>query len=130
MNPPASTFVCVFLGLSGLTGVLAQSVPQERQITHREKSLTKYDPFSAEEIWKRVPIPPSPALSPEDALKSFQVAPGFRVELVAAEPLVVDPVTFEFDPDGRIWAVEFRGWMRVAPERGTEYQVQPDRARQ
>ena len=89
----------------------AQSVPEERQITYREKSLKKYDPFSAEEIWKRIPIPPSPALSPEEALKSFQVAPGFRVELVAAEPLVVDPVTFEFDPDGRIWAVEFRGWM-------------------
>lgn len=34
-----------------------------------------------------------------------------RIKLVAAEPLVVDPVQFEFDPDGRIWAVGFRGWM-------------------
>ena len=63
-------------------------------------------------MWKRIPIPPAPALSPEEALASFQTAPGFRVECVAAEPLVVDPVMFEFDPDGRIWAVEMRGWMR------------------
>lgn len=89
----------------------AQSVPSERKITHREKSLTSYDPFSAEELWKKIKIPPAPPLSPEDALKSFKLAPGFHVELVAAEPLVVDPVQFEFDPDGRIWAVEFRGWM-------------------
>ena len=91
---------------------IAQSVPKERRITHREQSLSPYDPFTAEELWKRIKIPPSPFLSSDEALKSFQVAPGFRVECVAAEPLVVDPVMFEFDPDGRIWAVEFRGWMR------------------
>jgi glucose/arabinose dehydrogenase len=88
------------------------SVPEERRITHREQSLTRYQPFSADEMWKRIPIPPSPALSPEEALESFEVAPGFRVECVAAEPLVEDPVFFEFDPDGRIWVVEFQGWMR------------------
>jgi len=89
----------------------AQSVPKERRIRHREQTLLSYDPFTADEIWKRIAIPPSPALSVADALKSFTIAPGFRIECVAAEPLVVDPVMFEFDPDGRIWAVEFRGWM-------------------
>ena len=90
----------------------SQSIPKERQITHREQSLTPYDPFSADELFKRIKIPPSPALTPAEALKSFQVAPGFRIECVAAEPLVVNPVMFEFDPDGRIWAVEMRGYMR------------------
>lgn len=89
-----------------------QAVPAERQITHREQSLSVYDPFSADEIFKHIEIPPSPALSAEEALKSFQVAPGFRIECVAAEPLVVDPVMFEFDADGRIWVVEMRGWMQ------------------
>ena len=92
--------------------LLAQSVPKERQITHREQSLTPYDPFSADELFKRIKIPPSPALTPAEALKSFQVAPGFRIECVAAEPLVVNPVMFEFDADGRIWVVEMRGYMR------------------
>ncbi|MBI3853710.1 MAG: HEAT repeat domain-containing protein [Verrucomicrobia bacterium] len=57
------------------------------------------------------PVPPSPALSPEQALKTFKLAPGFRIELVASEPLVSDPVAMEFDPDGRLWVVEMRGFM-------------------
>ncbi len=90
---------------------MAQSVPSERRIRYREQSLTIYEPFKAEEMWKRIKIPPSPALSPEEALKSFQTVPGFRIECVASEPLIEDPIMFEFDADGRIWAVEFRGYM-------------------
>ncbi len=56
-------------------------------------------------------IPPAPVLSPEEALKSFQLAPGLRLELVASEPLVQDPVAIQFGPDGRCWVVEMRGYM-------------------
>src|SRR6266511_3996532 len=56
-------------------------------------------------------IPPAPALSPEQALNSFQLQPGFRIELVAAEPLVQDPVQLVFDPAGRLWVLEMRGFM-------------------
>jgi len=106
----AALAVVAWVGLANL--LLAQSIPAERRITYREQSLSEYDPFPADEMWKRIVIPPSPALTPAEALKSFRLAPGFRIECVAAEPLIVDPVTFEFDPNGRIWAVEFRGWMR------------------
>lgn len=47
-----------------------------------------------------------PPLSPEASLGAIQVVPGFKVELVAAEPLVHDPVAFEWGPDGRLWVVE------------------------
>ena len=69
----------------------------------------------------RVPrekIPPAPPLMPEQALKSFKVAPGFRIELVASEPLVEAPVAMAFDLDGRIWAVEMRGYMPNVDGRG------------
>ena len=56
-------------------------------------------------------IPPSPPLTPEQALKSFTVAPGYRVELVAAEPLVRHPTVLQFAPDGRLWVVEMTGYM-------------------
>jgi putative heme-binding domain-containing protein len=82
-----------------------------RRITYREQSLKPYDPFAAEELFKKIAIPPAPALSPAEALKSFEIAPGFKLECVAHEPLVCDPVMFEFDPDGRMWVVEMRGWM-------------------
>jgi putative membrane-bound dehydrogenase-like protein len=45
-------------------------------------------------------------LSPKEALKSFTVAPGFKVELVACEPDVMDPVAMAFDEDGRIYVAE------------------------
>jgi putative heme-binding domain-containing protein len=102
----------MIVAILAATPLCAQSVPNERQIRHREQSLTPYDPFSADELFKRIKTPPSPALTPAEALKSFQVAAGFRIECVAAEPLVVNPVMFEFDPDGRIWVVEMRGYMR------------------
>jgi glucose/arabinose dehydrogenase len=54
----------------------------------------------------------SPALSPADALKSFYMAPGYRVELVASEPMIQAPVAIDWDPQGRLWAVEMPGYMR------------------
>lgn len=63
-------------------------------------------------------VPPAPVLSPEEALASFTVEPGFRVELVAAEPLVVDPVAAAFDARGRLWVCEMRGYMPDADGRG------------
>ena len=62
----------------------------------------------------RVPadkIPPSPPLSPADALKSFKIAPGFRLQTVAHEPDVQVPIALQFDPDGRIWVLEMRAFM-------------------
>jgi putative membrane-bound dehydrogenase-like protein len=55
--------------------------------------------------------PASPALSPADSMKTFHMPPGYRVELVASEPMVVDPVLIDFDPDGRLWVVEMLGFM-------------------
>ncbi len=67
--------------------------------------IDKSDP---PEEWE---IPPAPVLSPQQALESFTVKPGFRVELVASEPLIHDPVAIDFDEDGRIWVVEMRSYM-------------------
>ena len=53
----------------------------------------------------------APPLSPEEALGSFQLADGFGMQLVAAEPLVQSPVFSVFDPDGRLWVVEMPGFM-------------------
>jgi putative membrane-bound dehydrogenase-like protein len=56
----------------------------------------------------RGPLPP--ALPPSEALRSFLLRPGFRIELVAAEPLVQDPVAFDWDAAGRLWVVEMRDY--------------------
>lgn len=51
-----------------------------------------------------------PLLSPEEALTKFQLEPGLRIELVAAEPLISDPVAFAFDEQRRLYVVENRGY--------------------
>lgn len=51
-----------------------------------------------------------PPKSPAEALASFRVRPGFQVELVAAEPVVMDPIAFEWGADGRLWVVEMRDY--------------------
>ena len=47
-----------------------------------------------------------PGKSPEESLKSIQVEPGFKVELAATEPLVKDPIAFDWGADGKLWVVE------------------------
>ncbi len=47
-----------------------------------------------------------PALSPEASLKAIHARPGFKVDLVACEPLVQDPIAFEWGADGKLWVVE------------------------
>src|ERR687895_2058304 len=54
----------------------------------------------------------SPALSPADALRTFSMPPGYRLELVASEPLIQDPIAIDWDPAGRLWAIELPGYMR------------------
>lgn len=55
-------------------------------------------------------LPRIQPLEPADALKSFKIHPGFRMELVAAEPLVFDPIAMAFDESGRMYVVEMRGY--------------------
>jgi putative membrane-bound dehydrogenase-like protein len=65
--------------------------------------------FSAE-------LPRIPPRDPQDAIAAFRVAAGFRIELLASEPLVVDPVAIAFDADGRLFVVEMRGYSEDADQ--------------
>jgi mono/diheme cytochrome c family protein/glucose/arabinose dehydrogenase len=55
--------------------------------------------------------PESPPLAAGEALKTFFMPPGYRIELVAAEPLVQEPVAMDWDTSGRLWVVEMPGFM-------------------
>ncbi len=52
---------------------------------------------------------PSPK-STGEALATFRTRAGLKVELVASEPLVVDPVAIDWSADGRLWVVEMRDY--------------------
>ena len=47
-----------------------------------------------------------PPYPPQRALELFELPAGLRIELVASEPDVVDPVAITFDEQGRMYVVE------------------------
>src|SRR5262245_23389646 len=61
--------------------------------------------LAASSVLAQPKMEPGPK-SPEESLKCFVPRPGFRVELMAAEPLVMDPIAFAWGPDGKFWVVE------------------------
>jgi hypothetical protein len=79
-----------------------------------QQSMPSTKPASARN-WT---LPPTAPLSPEDEIKTFRIMPGYRVELIAAEPLVHDPIAMSIDPHGRLWVCEMRGFMRDVKRTG------------
>jgi mono/diheme cytochrome c family protein/glucose/arabinose dehydrogenase len=53
----------------------------------------------------------APVLSAQEEMKTLVLPPGYRIELVASEPLVSDPIAIDFDADGRLWVLEMPGFM-------------------
>jgi len=60
-----------------------------------------------------------PPLALEASIEAIQLRPGFRIELVAAEPLVRDPVAFDWDTRGRLWVVEMADYPLGIDGQGT-----------
>ena len=71
-------------------------------------------------IDKNFEVPPAPILTPEQELATFQLPPGYRIELVAADPQIHDPVDIAFDEFGRLWVVEMRSLMPNADGTGEQ----------
>jgi putative membrane-bound dehydrogenase-like protein len=89
----------VYLGVSVVQFCCAQAVAEQ-----------PFDSdFSAE-------LPRIPPVEPDKALETFDVQRGYRVELVAAEPLVNTPVAAAFDENGRLYVVEMRGYSEQPDE--------------
>jgi putative membrane-bound dehydrogenase-like protein len=71
-------------------------------------------------------LPRIPPTSPADAMKTFQLKPGFRIEQVAAEPMVNSPVAMAFDEDGRLFVCEMRGYPLNAADQASSIRLLVD----
>src|SRR6188508_3812997 len=69
----------------------------------------KDDPINADVDWTRQP--PLLARTPEEQLKTFILQPGYRLELVLADPIIQEPTAIAFDGNGRMFVVEDRSYM-------------------
>ncbi|MDQ3440793.1 MAG: c-type cytochrome [Planctomycetota bacterium] len=62
-------------------------------------------------------LPRGPATEIADAMKTFKVRPGFKLELAAAEPEVIDPIAMCFDERGRMFVIEMRDYSERREEK-------------
>lgn len=53
-----------------------------------------------------------PPLSPTAAIKTIEVPKGYHLQCIASEPMVEDPVSFAFDPNGALYVCEWRTYMQ------------------
>jgi mono/diheme cytochrome c family protein/glucose/arabinose dehydrogenase len=69
----------------------------------------KDDPINADVDWTRQP--PLQPKTPAEQLKQFILQPGYRLELVLADPIIQEPTAIAFDGNGRMFVVEDRSYM-------------------
>jgi putative membrane-bound dehydrogenase-like protein len=81
--------------------LLALAVPPRRSSTLLAADQRVVDPKALKKF---------PPVAAADALSTFQLRKGFRLELVAAEPLVTEPIALAFDEDGRLFVVEMNDY--------------------
>ena len=84
-------------------------------------------PGAAEEPDYAAELPRIAPREPAEALASFRVVEGYRIELAAAEPLVKDPVALDFDERGRLAVVEMGGYSEQADQPLGRVRVLEDR---
>ncbi|MCU4677618.1 c-type cytochrome [Catenovulum sp. 2E275] len=70
-----------------------------------------YDDHQMRDVIPFEAIPQAPVLNVEQALNTFELAKGFKIENVAAEPFLFNPVALAFDQKGRIWVCEMTRYM-------------------
>ncbi len=90
MSPLRLPLLAGCLSLLASLAVLADDAPSPPAAAPSPAGLSATGPFS-----------------PEEALQRFQLHPACRIELVAAEPDVLDPVHIAFDDRARLWVVEY-----------------------
>jgi len=57
------------------------------------------------------PRPPIRAKTPEEQAATFLLPAGYRLELVAADPVITNPAIVDWDGNGRMYVSEFRSYM-------------------
>lgn len=90
------------LALLAATGLAAQTIDDLSSVNNNPSSPPPAN------------IIPPPALAPAQSLDSILVRPGFKVELFASEPDVMNPIAMTFDHRGRLWVAEAMDYPHTA----------------
>ena len=94
--------------------------------------LTALPALAAEPTVNPEQLPRAQATPPAAAVATCDVRPGFRLELMASEPLVADPIAMAFDEDSRLYVIEMIDYSERRDEKlgrvtATEVMIAPQR---
>ena len=95
-----------FLAAAALLGLVTLA----GHLTPTGQAREKPDPADSVERDYSDELPRIKPTEPADALATIQILPGLRVDQLAQEPLVTDPVAMAFDADGRLFVVQMNGY--------------------
>lgn len=107
-------------GLFGLEGRLDEAAVYDRVLTanevasHYSTAAASHDP----QINETIPRADSEPVSASESLKKIHVRDGFEVQLVVAEPLVIDPVAIDWSVDGKLWVAEMADYPNGMDDNG------------
>ena len=80
-----------------------------------------HNPESKEPVKPEIIPKPSPAyLSPEESMKSFNLPEGYKLELVASESMLNEPVAIAWDGNGKMYVAEMCTYMQDVDGTGTK----------
>lgn len=69
------------------------------------------------------PNPTGAYLSPEESLKTMRLPEGYRLELVASEPMIKEPVAIAWDGNARMYVAEMLTYMQDADASGEQESI-------
>jgi putative membrane-bound dehydrogenase-like protein len=98
MLKPATLALLAGLGLCARAADSIQHLNSYQQVYGATKSATDIDPAKD--------LPRYPAVEPKDAVATWKVKRGFRIELAVKEPQTRDPIAVTFDENGRMFVCE------------------------
>lgn len=78
----------------------------------------KEDPFTTPHTVSQAPI--KDPQSPEQAIKSFRFPKGYRLELVASEPMISEPSAIAWDGNGGMYVAQLETYMQTIDARGQD----------
>lgn len=73
--------------------------------------------YSVSQAADSSPFPDLPPRAPSESLETFDLHPDFKIELVASEPFIADPVAISFDENGALYVAEMRGYSERREEK-------------
>jgi putative membrane-bound dehydrogenase-like protein len=91
----------IAVGTNGRSAIQAEGA----KATYRSTEIGPLSPIDVSRASSAATDGPPP-LSPQDSLQKLHLPSGFSADIVAAEPLLLDPVAFDWDERGRLWVVE------------------------